>query len=156
MRWVVAVGLAVLVVGSIVVSWVLAGDLYPGGGEVETVSGVERDHPLVARAIAEAGLEIPDTATDYAAQVAEVGDFSAVAFTLPATDVAAFLDGSGVPVPFDEDPTPPPPIPEIGWAATDTTALVTATDEVDGRRRLVSLDLARPEQPRVLVRTTRA
>lgn len=154
---IVGIGLLVLVVGAIVASWVLAGDLYGGGtDDLRTVTHAGRDDPLVARAIAEARLTVPASATDLAAQVSDESGFSAVSFTLPSADVADLLTGSGVPTPFDEDPALPPAVPALGWEPTDPSDLVAVSDVVDGRRRLVALDLSDPDRPRVLVRSSAA
>jgi hypothetical protein len=155
MRRVVGYGLLALVVGSIVVAWVLAGDLYTGGGEdVRTVAGVGRDDPVVARALADAGLVVPDTAHDFAAQVSGAEGFSAVAFTLPAAEVAGFLTASSLPASADDGAQVPPPLPALGWQPRDPSALFAVRDTAGGAHRLVALDLADPDATRILARST--
>lgn len=154
-RVLLVVVLLSLFVVPIVAAWVFAGDRYDEGvDDVVSVQDVGRDDPVVAAAIADANLAVPDEATAFGAQFSEAQDFSAVTFTLPADAMSEFLTASGFPTPFDETPTPAPPVLDIGWDPVDPLALVTVSDTADGRERLLTLDLADPERPVVLVRST--
>lgn len=155
-RVILGVVLLLIFVVPIVVSTVFAGDGYEAGSDdLVAVRDVDRDDPVVARAIADARLSVPAGATAFGAQASEDGGFSAVTFTLPVDGVSDFLTDSGFPTPFDEVPSPPPPVLTIGWDPREPASLVTVSDEADGRERLLTLDLSDPERPVAMVRSTR-